>query len=322
MKLSNTNKILGGLVLGRGPGSLAKNLQKVLDGLRQVATNACVERYVFEPHLTRLRRYFVELERVGCIGLTYEVLRGKKILQRLKLIKRDVPAVVVSTNTPNPVSAPNPTNLTQEDKFRILHQKDASRPTYPPHCLMFVDVPNLCNFLGIGPIPRGLHFVNFFRSDWTELRQVIVEQTQVPLLDQHCYMYARVIERHEPIFHKTCSALRHTGIHVETRAKKDIDPMLIPDMITKTIPYLNADREVHLVLVSGDGDFVFALRSMRQIARELGANLVITILAWRHQMSHELTYLAHQVLYLDTYLSRIDPEGARLLLRQGQQVPA
>jgi uncharacterized LabA/DUF88 family protein len=322
MKLAKANKILREVVLERLPGCRTTNLQNVLDALCEVAIEGRIERYVFEPHLTRLRQYFVELESEQCLELAFEDRRGRRALASIKLRQREIPPAQVKEKNPGHASKKDARNLTQEEKFALLHGEGTSnKVATPPHCLVFVDVPNLTNHPNImGEIGgRTARFLNFFRADWQELRKLVVKMTAVPLDAQDCYLYTQVMENVEHAFSDACRKIEDAGIHIEKRWRKDIDPILNTHMILKTIPYLHENREIHLVLASGDGDFAYALRGLCEIAQQLGAHLTVYVLTWSNKVAFDLRQVAHHLTHLEDYLSRIDPVGAEMLQEHSRQ---
>lgn len=322
MKLAKANRILREVVLERLPGCRTTNLQNVLNALCQVAIDGRIERYVLEPHLRRLRQYFDELGSEQCLELTYGDGRGGRSIACIKLLRREIPPAKVNEKKPARASKKDVCDLTQEEKFALLHGETISKIATPPHCLVFVDVPNLTNHPNTtGEIGgRTARFLSFFRADWQALRKLVVKMTTVPLDAQDCYLYTQVMENVGRAFNDTSRKIEDAGIHVEKRWRKDIDPILNTDMILKTIPYLHENREIHLVLVSGDGDFAYALRGLCKTARQLGAHLVVHVLTWSDKVAFDLRQVADHLTHLEDHLLRIDPVGARMLQEHNRQI--
>lgn len=312
---------LRNIVLARGAGSLWDNLQNVLDALWQTAADMKVERSKFEPHLLRLRKHFLELEKLECIQLVYLKDRGAA-LTRIVLLKREVSqfstpqknaAVIIRKSVA--MSPPKP----------ALKQPGEVVP--PSQCLLFIDVPNICFYLKSDKMAGGFQepFLNFYRADWNALRMIVCTLTGVPMERQACHMYARTLNGGAEKFDNRCKEIHRSGIYLTTRDKKDVDEMLTVDLVLEMVPYLKKDQHVHLMLVSGDSDYAYALKRIRKAACDRQAKVTLHVMSWRHTQSPELMELVYKnAHFIDGYLRQIDPLGASLLTeyRQKQETSA
>ena len=290
------------IVLAKGVGSLWDNLQNVLDALWQVAVNERVERPKFEPHLTRLRKHFLELEQLGCVKLLYRTERGAA-LARVTLLERKVSQFSTPRkDTAVVICKP----VAMEPPKQVTHKPAKIIP--PPRCLLFIDVPNICFYVNNKGVPEEskLPFLNFYRADWHALRKIICTLTDVPMERQACHMYVRTLNGDATKFDRHCREIQKMGIYLTARERKDVDEMLAVDMVLEMLPYLKENQHVHLMLVSGDSDYAYALKRIRATARDAKAEVTLHVMSWRHTQSYELKELVYNNAYwLDDYFHQL-----------------
>lgn len=301
--------ILKDVVLEKGSDCLHPNLANVLSALWQVADErGCVGRVAFERHLVRLEPHFKALEKLECLRPLYTQERGRPLM-RLTLLKREVP----QKEKPKPKPKLEPLAVVQ---IPVVPKPKPVVDRTLPHCLVFVDVLNLCRF----EMDRQRHGVcqqffpiSFFRAQWAMVRKVVADLTTVPVAQQDCNLYARLPKSNTAHFLDHCNKLRAEGLTVTVRDKKDVDSWLIVDLMDKPIRFFHPDREVKLVLLSGDGDYALALKRIRATGNLLGAKVTTTVLTWPELLSGDLSQAADHVFSIEDHLNRIDPTGAAQL---------
>ena len=316
MDSAERHAILKNIVLGRGAGCLWDNLQNILDALWKVQENGKIERKTLEAHRARLRNHFVELEKLGCIQLMHSKSGGGLALLHITLLKREVSQtqrLARATCTIIKKAAP------------IEELKPVPPPPKAPEipqsrCLLFIDIPNVCHYVvSSEKTEYQPAYLNFFRADWRLVRKICADITHVPLERQSCHLYTRVMESALEKFENHCRALKQSGIRVTTREGKDIDEMLVADIFFETLPYLQKGRQIQLILMSGDGDYTYALNRLLTMARTAGAELIVHVITWEHLLSPDLAKMVGGKIHsIETYLKKIDPLGATMLMERKQ----
>ena len=201
------------------------------------------------------------LEAGQCIIPTYAKQQGRPLV-RYTLLKRVVPKRLVP---PPKVVKSAPVEKVQVLRPAPVKEKMASML---PHCLAFVDVPNLCRFRVDTQASVALppfHPISFYRADWAYMRRVITEITGIPQERQDCFLYAKLPLLGREKFRQHCQKLERDGLNVVTRDKKDVDCWLIADIGYEALRFLQKDRELSVVLISGDGDYARALKRLRAL---------------------------------------------------------
>jgi len=297
--------IIGNVTLQCGAGYQDDNIRAVLDALWQVADDRnTVDRSVFEPHLLRIRRHVEALEKFECVRLTFGSERGRPI-RRITLLKKQF---VKRQRAAGIAALSNELRKPQPIKPHIV--RVVKEVVQEPHCLVFIDVPNVCHFRNhAGTTGKMATYLHPSRVNWLTFKQVILEMTRVPAQHQSIYAYVRTSQVPESAIDNLKSAF----INVLRRDKKDVDPLMITDIILKTLPHLEKNRTVKIVVASGDSDYAYALKSIREHGRKIGAQVSTYALTWKEQASLDIGRVANQVFLIENFLDRLDPVGARML---------
>ena len=319
MDLSERQQVFGRLRLKRGK-NVQGNIQEILDALWHIAPDGTqIERAVFRTSIARLRPRLWQLERAGCIRLTYSGEPGNAVIGITPLQRKA--HFVHSGEQKRSASEPEP-----KMQEIILPQRNSADEKLPPHCLVFIDMPNILYFEQDAQGER-VRFLDLYRTNWDKFRDVISKITEIPLLHQTCYAYLKTHkkggERLEEMAHRLN---RHHEIHtmVRKRKDKDVDCMIDPMVVSESLKYmLCRERELKVVMVSGDSDRSFALIEVRKWAKMLDIKLNIYVLAWKESLSGsdsrgELLHIADETHQIETYLREFDPRGYHLWKEMGR----
>lgn len=312
MDTTEGRKILGNISLQRGPGYLLDNLQNVLDALWKVSDDSSVvDRKLFDPHLKRLRRYFNDLGKKKCVRLTYACERGRPIA-RITLLERQLPSEQKSQAT----IATRRYAVTPEKKVaKPIIKEVLEIPPPPPQTLLFLDVPNLTGFVKNKDWRTGYRYLDISRIDWGTFLDISSEITNIGRENVVAFAYLRMPKEQCAIykFSNACHTLRKIGFSVETREKKDIDPMMITDIMDPNILGFQKNRVVKIIVGSGDGDFAYPLKRVREIGRKSGTNVSTFTLSWTDtRLSKDLKRTVDNVIPIEKFLSRLDSKGAMM----------
>jgi uncharacterized LabA/DUF88 family protein len=311
--VSEKRQILKEIPLQKGRDVKRGNLQSVLDALWKVAdTNQEVARTLYESQLIRLRKYFLDLKDLRCVELFRRDERGSP-WYKVQLIKRELPKQIRPMENAAKVARArllNSNHSTPPKKKVVNGVSKVEMQSYTDKCLVFIDAPNLCNVSKDNKKNRGNFFLSPFRGNWSNLREIALKITGVPFAHQEHFFYVRLGSGQKSRFQNICTALEKSGIHVKPRYIKDIDPMLLSDLLPETIPHLRKGRQVTLVLASGDGDYAFGLEKVLAYAEAVGAKLRIIILSWSECLSPALMDVAYEFIPFEKHAWKIDPAGA------------
>ncbi|MBM3261635.1 NYN domain-containing protein [Candidatus Kaiserbacteria bacterium] len=299
--------ILRGVTFKKGPGSAHENAQKVLNALWCVAENGEVCRPIFEPSLQRMRRYFEELGQRKCIAAVYDGSSPGIPLTTLVLKEKIVPR---EKPEPKPKASRGRKPLSREPVACVDTPGSTLIPL--PRCYVFIDAPNVYNMGHRNDMPR---IVDFFRAQWEELVKIAMEITGIPRERQVCRLYSKVLPSPPGHFAEKCAEMTRQRIQVIPREKKDIDLLLATDMIIEILACVTEGRSIHIVLVSGDGDYTYTLRRVHDIALKKGAKVHISMIAWNTGAASELRSIVNRVYPIESYLNRLDPIGSEQWLK-------
>jgi uncharacterized LabA/DUF88 family protein len=173
-----------------------------------------------------------------------------------------------------------------------------------PILLIFVDIPNVGG--------RGL--ANLERINWSAFKQKLAPNC----FAQHCRAYCTLPKKYFfknawPVYINLIADGFTVVCDREGFGKsKDIDNLMITDLLDDTIVSLEPRKKTILIIVSGDGDFAAPLRLLRNRAERNGARLEIQVVSWKKQLARALEEISDQVIYLDNLLKFIDPVGYEL----------
>lgn len=173
-----------------------------------------------------------------------------------------------------------------------------------PILLLFVDIPNVGG--------RGLADIE--RISWSAFKQKLAPGC----LAQQCRAYCTLPQKYFfkeawPVYENlTTNGFTAICDREGFGKSKDIDNLMITDLLDDTIVNLEPGRKTILVIVSGDRDFVAPLRLLRNRAERNEARLEIRVVSWKKQLARALEEISDQVIYLDTLLKFIDPVECEL----------
>lgn len=173
-----------------------------------------------------------------------------------------------------------------------------------PILLLFIDIPNVGG--------RGL--ANIERISWSAFKQKLAPGCP----SQQCRAYCTLPKQYYfkeawPVYENlTTNGFTVVCDREGFGRSKDIDNLMITDLLDDTIVNLKPRRKTILVVVSGDRDFMAPLRLLRNRAERNKARLEIRVVSWKKQSAVVLEEISDEVIYLDTLLKFIDPVGYEL----------
>jgi len=173
-----------------------------------------------------------------------------------------------------------------------------------PTLLLFADIPNVGG--------RGLADIE--RINWSTLKQKLAPGCPV----QHCRAYCTLPKQYLfkeawPVYKNLVADGFTVVCDREGFGKsKDIDNLMITDLLDDTHVNLEPHKKTILVIISGDGDFVAPLRLLRSRTERKEARLEVWVVSWKKQLARVLEEISDKVIYLDTLLKFIDPIGYEL----------
>ncbi len=300
---------LKALKLGRGSDKFAENVQTVLQAFQNVADEkGRIEWAVLQSSFTRLRRYIDVLERQECI---IRKVSGRSIVRFTLLGKVFTPLPVTqpAPKKPAPKMPKVPSSaFLDKHKVAVSSQQKVGKSV---STILYVDVPNICCF--DREKGKRLQFLRAERASWLRFKNSLrLWKNQFADVELAiAYMKPEATKA----FEFARASLEKAGFTVVVCKKsKDIDAQMITDIMEPEIIKLEKRRRLVVTVVSGDGDFSHALRSLKRQAQKLNFPLHTHIVSWTYAydggtLSNELERVADKVTALESILPTVDPVG-------------
>ncbi|MBI4837039.1 MAG: NYN domain-containing protein [Candidatus Portnoybacteria bacterium] len=173
-----------------------------------------------------------------------------------------------------------------------------------PTLLLFVDIPNV----------GGRGITDIERINWSTFKQKLAPSCPT----RHCRVYCTLPKQYYfkeawPIYaNLTVNGFTVVCDREGFGKSKDIDNLMITDLLDDTIVGFDSGKKMTLIIVSGDRDFTAPLRVLKAKAERHQIQLKIKVVSWKEQLSKVLKEMADEIVYLDTLLKFIDPTGYEL----------
>lgn len=333
--LEKARSSLDNIYLDRGRGKVALNTQRVLDALWKASDimgkGSYVERHVFEYSLAKFRRYFFELEKLGCVELIQEEDgRGKPLIE-IKLVKREMSigdrdgiqkkkaakkqrAIIITKGKIPDIDlySPLPEKITTREVEQVSadahvlavvpRKESAAVPAY-----IFVDVPNIIlpNYDATNEIVTlRLAYVN-----WIALRGLAHLNYAKPAYIKEAFAYLKSSPRSDTGEWYIDARMRRAGFTpvYSSGMDKDIDTLMTADIVSKSMQEIARGNSVMIHIFAGDWGYSRALDNIQESAKEKGVECIARIYTWRKKASAALSGRVPEenVTYIDDFIGWI-----------------
>lgn len=288
-----------------------RNLTKLLAELCRIAENDIVTVTQLAKQKQRLRNYLVDLSDRGCIQLvTEQGSRGRSGLSKIRIVKREVPKPALPKQKAH-VNGPKPTypgrlqipegfQLVKIEALRELKEKATKKDerSIKPATFVFVDVGNLTgkkeHVDGDGR-ECGRRILNIDNLNWRALREMIQREPRARerIEEMFAYVWTGILSD-EIKFNA-----KHAGFTIVSHPKKDTDVAMSGDVGFFIRGAMEKYSTVHVILVTGDGDYNRVLHHLKNAARETNTTFTITFIACAGSLNQHSHNMADSALFVN-----------------------
>ncbi|MBI2108860.1 MAG: NYN domain-containing protein [Parcubacteria group bacterium] len=292
---------------GSGEEARRKNLSALLEELCRIAILGVVEEKQLGRYKVAYRAYLIDLNDRGCIQLVYDLEgRGRQSIQRVKILRNDIPKKYVSfpkKPEQKPVGllqVPDGFQLVRTETLKDLKkraEKKDERST-EPITFIFVDVGNLTGAReGVDGDGKecGRRILSIQNLNWHALRLAIMQEPSARERIQGLYAYVWTGVLASDVEFNA----KQEGFTIIRHPKKDTDVVMSGDIGFFVRDAMEKYTTVHVILVTGDGDYNHTLHHLRHAARETNTKLTIAFIAQHGHLNQKSHNMADSVLFVE-----------------------